>query len=208
MSDELRSTTSCGLSAKTDAPASSLQQIGEKNIYANHVDTMNIVFQGESTVTEATGNLSVIQDSICFGNIEISPEDYQLLGEFKKDYALIMEYTINTDFTSELVDINYSDNISNLYNEKWRFKSKDFKNSDLRKLKNKILKTLNELTYYVSDEFMRYHVGSGMIIFRNQSWEEGCRLRDDFQPNSLRLRQNIANLYRELYPDEFADEDV
>lgn len=192
----------------TKAPSTLVSQTGEKNVYANHVATMNIFVQGESNVTETTGNLSVIQDSICFGNIEISPEDYQLLEEFKKDYAQIMEYTINTDFTSELVDINYSENISNLYNEKWRFKSKDFKNSDLRKLKNKILKTLNELTYYVSHEFMRYHEGSEMLIFRNQSWEEGCRLRDDFQPNSLRLRQNIANLYRELYPDEFADEDV
>jgi len=47
-----------------------------------------------------------------------------------------------------------------------------------------------------------------MLIFKNQSWEEGCRLRDDFQPNSLRLRQTIADLYVELYPDEFADENV
>ncbi|WKY46092.1 hypothetical protein Q5O14_08365 [Eubacteriaceae bacterium ES2] len=208
MSDELRSNTSCGLTTATDMPASSVRQTGDKNVYAKHVDTLNIFVQGENTVAETIGTLSFSKDSIDFGDIEISPEDYQILEEFRKDYAQIMEYTINTDFTSELVDINYSDNISNLYNEKWRFKSKDFKNSDLRKLKNKILKTLNELTYYVSDEFMRYHERSGMIIFRNQSWEEGCRLRDDFQPNSLRLRQNIANLYRELYLDEFVDEDV
>ena len=65
------------------APSTLVSQTGEKNVYANHVATMNIFVQGESTVTETTGTLSAIQDSICFGNIEISPEDYQLLEEFK-----------------------------------------------------------------------------------------------------------------------------
>ena len=208
MPNELQSTTPSALDISTGTPVSFVQQTGEKNVYANHVETMNIIVQEKIIDSSTTKNQSVCQDSYFWGSVPISFEDYQLLDDFKNDYARIMEYCINTDFASELVDINFSDNVTILYKDKWRFKSKDFKSSDLRKLKNKILKTLNELTYYVSPEFLRYHEASGMLIFKNQSWEEGCRLRDDFQPNSLRLRQTIADLYVELYPDEFADENV
>lgn len=178
---------------------------GDGHTFIGNANEVNIT--GPASITLA-GEQAVPQEFIPFGNLQISLEDSKLLDEFKKDYAKIMEYCINTDFTSEFVNINLNDTVSSLFNDKWKFKSRDFKNRDLRRLKNKILKTLNELMYYVSPEFLRYHDASGMLIFRNQSWEEGCRLRNEFRPNSDRLRQEIANLYVELYPDEFADENV
>lgn len=143
---------------------------------------------------------------IQFGDLKISAADASLLEEFKKDYSKILEYCIKTDFASELVDINFGEEVRILYDEKWRFKSRDFSNRELRKLKNKILKTLNELMQYVSPEYLRLHEATGMLIFKNQSWEEGCKLRDEFHPNSDRLRREIANLYVKLYPEEFQDE--
>lgn len=38
------------------------------------------------------------------------------------------------------------------------------------------------------------------LIFRNQSWEEGGRLRDDMQPNTYKIRCRIAQLQEQLYP--------
>lgn len=139
---------------------------------------------------------------------KVSSKDMELLSEFKSDYTPIIEYCINTDFSSELIDINLSDKIVSLYNDKWRFRSRDFADAHLRKLKNNILVTLNELTVYLSDRYLRLHEESGQLIFQNQSWEEGCQLRDDLRPNTIRIREKLRDLYLELYPDPDADYDT
>ncbi|MCM1343750.1 MAG: hypothetical protein NC305_11095 [Lachnospiraceae bacterium] len=178
------------------------QQTGDKNTYVHHADIVNVnIIKTEESEDRSS------QATSYYKQHAISNADNVLLEDFKHDYAEIMEYCINTDFSAELVRITLSDEIDILYRDKWRFKSRDFENKDLRLLKNRILKVLNELTKYLSPEYLRFHENSGMLIFRNQSWEEGCRLREDFQPNSLRLRQEIADLYRELYYDQFAEED-
>lgn len=137
----------------------------------------------------------------------VSLKDTELLIEFKSDYTPIIEYCINTDFSAELVDINLSDKIASIYNDKWRFRSRDFVDAHLRKLKNNILEALNELTVYLSDRYLRLHEGSGQLIFRNQSWEEGDRLREELRPNTIRIREKLRDLYLELYPDPDADND-
>lgn len=139
---------------------------------------------------------------------KVSSKDTELLSEFKSDYTPIIEYCINTDFSAELVDINLSDRITALYNDKWCFRSRDFADAHLRKLKNNILATLNELTAYLSDRYLRLHEGSGQLIFRNQSWEEGDRLREELRPNTIRIREKLRDLYLELYPDPDADNET
>lgn len=203
MADELEVIPSAQ-SPKGIEPAKTVQQTGEKNTYINHANIVNVnVNISKSEDSTSSGQ----HESLYYKGSILSHDDSTLLEEFKKDYSEIMEYCINTDFTSELVRITLSDEIDILFKDKWRFKSKDFNNKELRSLKIRILKTLNDLTHYLSPEFLRFHENSGMLIFRNQSWEEGCRLREDFQPNSLRLRQEIANLYRELYYEQFSEED-
>lgn len=45
MPDELQTITSSSLSVAPDTPVSTVQQTGEKNVYANRVDSMNITIQ-------------------------------------------------------------------------------------------------------------------------------------------------------------------
>ena len=70
----------------------------------------------------------------------------------------------------------------------------------LRNLVADILKTINEYTYYISDIFLRYIPGRDVLWFRNESPEEGDRLRDVLQPKSYAIRCKIAQLYQKLYP--------
>ncbi len=130
---------------------------------------------------------------------DITDNDKELLEEFKADYTDIIEYCIRTDFTAELVNIYLHDNIYNLYAEKWSRKKKFFSNDNLENLKINILTKLEELNYYLTDEFLRLHEPSGNLIFKNQSWEEGCKLRDEFRPNSDRIRSELVPLLDHLY---------
>ena len=144
---------------------------------------------------------------IPFGNEQISVNDSQLLNEFLKDYDPTIIKCIDTDFTFPGVDINLSDTITFLYDDKWKIKSLKFRNKTLRKTIFDTLETLNELTIYLSDVYMRtIDTPLGMqLIARNQSWEEGCRLREKLRPETMRLRYKLRDLYRDLHPDDYAD---
>lgn len=131
--------------------------------------------------------------------MDLSEDDEKLLNELKKDYTEIIEYAINTDVSSELVEIDYSDNIYYLKKEKWSRKKYVFSNINLENLKLDILRKLEELRYFLSSTYLRYHENSGKLIFRNQSWEEGCRLREEFQPETLRIRKELYKLLQQLY---------
>ena len=130
---------------------------------------------------------------------DISNTDEKLLVAFKNDYTDILEYCIRIDFTSELVDSSLSDNIYYLYFEKWSMKKCTFQDDNLEDLKQEIIERLDELREYLSFEYLRLHEPSGKLIFRNQSWEEGCKLRDVFRPNSLRIRGELGLLLNKLY---------
>ncbi len=110
-----------------------------------------------------------------------------------------MEYAIHTDFSAELVEIDYNDTIYYLAKEKWSRKKYIFNDINLENLKVDILENLERLRYYLSDTYLRYHEGSGKLIFRNQSWEEGCRLREELQPETLKIRQELYKMLQQLY---------
>jgi Restriction endonuclease len=130
---------------------------------------------------------------------DISDTDRSLLMDLKNDYTGIIEYCIRTDFTSELVDCYLSNNIYYLHFEKWSKKKYIFQNDNLEELKFEILKYLDELREYISPDYLRLHEPSGKLIFKNSSWEEGCKLRDVFRPNSDRIRGELGTLLNRLY---------
>ncbi len=129
----------------------------------------------------------------------LSEADNSLLIELKNDYTEILEYCIRTDFSSELVDINLNDKICELEYFKWSQKKYKFSTISLECLKDELLRSLNELTYYLSSEYLRLHEARGMLIFKNQSWEEGCKLRDELRPNTLRIRKELKRILDALY---------
>lgn len=129
----------------------------------------------------------------------LTESDSKLLEELKNDYTAILEYCIRTDFASELVDIKLSDDITALHFEKWSRMRYIFQDKQIEDLKCRLLNTLEELQHYISPEFMRLHESSGRLIFKNQSWEEGCKLRDELRPNSKRIREDLSVLLKEMY---------
>lgn len=129
----------------------------------------------------------------------MSETDIALLNELKNDYTDIIEYCIRTDFSSELVEIDLSERIHELEYYKWSKKKYTFTNIKLEELKSELLNCLGELTQYVSPEYLRLHEASGKLIFKNQSWEEGCKLRDELRPNTLRIRYKLKDLLNAIY---------
>ena len=111
----------------------------------------------------------------------------------------IIEYIVSKDFSGELIDINLSDNIDDLVINKWSSMKVLFENKKLEQMKMDIFDLMKELQYYISDEFLRYHEGSGMLVFRNQSPEEGCKLRDVLRPNTIRIRKEMQKQLKDLY---------
>lgn len=129
----------------------------------------------------------------------LSADDLSLLKEFRAESRDLLLYIIKNDPSAGPTEITLSDDISGLI-EKWQFSVREIEDSTFRKLVLDILNTLREYTYYISEVFLRYIPGRDILWFRNESWEEGNRLRNELQPKSYELRCAIARLYERLYP--------
>ncbi len=129
----------------------------------------------------------------------LSSEDLAYLKSFRADSRDILIYIIKNDPSAGPTDFFLSDKINDLM-EKWQFSVREIENNAFRKLVLDILNALGKYTYYISDVFLRYIPERGILWFRNESWEEGERLRDELQPKSYELRCVIAQLYKKLYP--------
>lgn len=155
----------------------------------------NVYLAGEAVKSEV----------VPFGKITINLEDSKLLEEFKKDYDDLVVKCIKTDYTVPGVDINLYDEIDLRYREKWDVKMLKLKNKELRRIVFDTIGALNDLTQYLTDEYMRVlETPHGLeLIARNQSWEQGCKLREVLRPETNKLRYKLRDLYRELHPDEY-----
>lgn len=129
----------------------------------------------------------------------LSDDDKTLLKSFRDDCKETMLYIIDNDPAAEPTSIHLSDTISGIV-QKWQLRYREMENRVLRTLAADILKTLNEYTYYISDVFLRYIPERNILWFRNESLEEGDRLRDVLQPKSYELRCKIVKLFEALYP--------
>lgn len=175
-------------------------QTGDNNTMVASAKNVTLVLSSEST--NANKNIE-----IPFGNEQISISDSQLLKEFLQDYENTIIKCVKTDFTVPGIDIDLSEPITSSYEEKWDVKSLKFRNKFLREIIFNTLKTLNELTIYLSDVYMRFiETSAGLqLIARNESREEGDRLRGKLRPETIRLCYKLRDLYRELHPDDYAD---
>lgn len=125
-------------------------------------------------------------------------DDGILLSEFKNDITDIMEYIIDTDFAAEPFRISLADEIEANMN-KWLKKKKTFKNSSIEELKKEILKTLNGLCSYLTPVYFHAMSNGHYLIFNNDSWEAGERLRNELQPQTYEIRKATQELLDKLY---------
>lgn len=109
-----------------------------------------------------------------------------------------MIYCIENDPCAGPTKVELADEIT-AANDNWKYAWREIEDSKLRKLALEIMETLNEYSVYLSDTYLRLIFDRNVLWFRNESREEGCRLREDMQPNTKRIRQRIADLYRRLY---------
>lgn len=124
--------------------------------------------------------------------------DEKLLLEFQHDFTETLEYIVETDFSSELVNINLFDTLASLIN-KWTKKKYIFKLKQIENTKNDILISCIELQKYLTIEYLRLHETSGHLIFKNDSYEAGEKLREELRPETVRIRTQITHLLEQLY---------
>lgn len=121
------------------------------------------------------------------------------IAELKLDYKDLLIYCMENDPCGVPIKITLADEIE-AANGRWKYKVREITDAAVRKLAIDIMQTLDEYALYISDLYMRVIPGRDVLWFRNESIEEGNRLRDDMQPNTRRLRQTMADLYRRLFP--------
>lgn len=147
-------------------------------------------------------NIEVTPESVVVENSEVcsglNDSDY-VLASLRKNYKSIMIYCIENDPCAGPTKVELADEIT-AANDNWKYAWREIEDPVLRKLALDIMETLNEYSVYLSDTYLRLIYDRNVLWFRNESWEEGCRLREDMQPNTKRIRQKIADLYRRLYP--------
>lgn len=124
-------------------------------------------------------------------------DDGRLLLEFKDDVTKTMEYIISTDFSAKSFSMSLPDEIDGIL-EKWNKKQKSFKNENIEDLKNRILSLLRELCYYFTIEYV-HPISKNFLMFNNDSYEAGERLRNEMQPQVHRIRCEMSELLNELY---------
>lgn len=129
----------------------------------------------------------------------LSIDDKRLLDEFRRNIKDILIYCIDNDPSAGATKITLLDEIIVVGND-WQCKLREIEDAAFRNLVIDAIRVLNEYTYYLSDKFLRYIPGNNCLWFRNESLEEGDRLREELQPGSYQKRQEIAEIYRRLYP--------
>lgn len=130
----------------------------------------------------------------------LSNHDQELLSRFRKQSKPILRYCIENDPTATWTSGDLPDCIDALVGGAWRYDLREISDDEVRNLIIEIIETISQYRCYISDKYLRYVASVDKFLFRNESWEEGQRLRNEFQPESLKLRKKMADLYQRLYP--------
>lgn len=175
---------------------------GDGNMIVAHADSVSV--SGPANVVLVGETIPTVE-MVSFGDVQITIADSKLLEEFKADYGDVIKECVKIDFTVLGVNIELGDNITFLYQEKWDTKSLKFKKPELRKLIFDTIGVLSDLAGYLNDQYMRaIDTPRGyVLIVRNESWEQGCQLREVLRPKTNKLRYKLRDLYRELHPEEY-----
>lgn len=126
-------------------------------------------------------------------------DDKLLIDKFRLDSDAILCYIIEHDPSAEATSITLADEIAAI-DRKWQYDLRKIKDDGFRNLVTDIIKVLNEYTYYLSEKFLHAIPGRSVLWFRNESLEEGNQLREVLRPQTIRLRKEIAELYKKLFP--------
>ena len=185
----------------------SVVQNGENNIFISNEKNVNINGASGTSISVSEEGVHVAENvKVAFGEEQLSLEDANLLNDFRRDYDNLIVKCIKTDYTVPGINIDFPDIIDGLYSERWDVKSLKTRNKVLRKLVLDTLQALNELSGFMSDKYMRIiedaH-GNCSYIPRNESLEQGDRLRDELRPKTNKLRYKLRDLYRELHPEDY-----
>ena len=129
----------------------------------------------------------------------LNENDKNLLQQFRNDVKDLMKYIIDTDPSAGPTRITLADEINDVI-QKWNFNLREIEDGDFRKLVIEIVKNFSEYTTYISDKYLRFIPERNVLWFRNESIEEGDRLRNELQPGSYALRLDLAMMYEYLYP--------
>lgn len=90
MPNELQSITSSTLNISSGTPVSSVQQTGEKNVYANRVDTMNITIQTAAVIPQLlTPKTQLTSMTVCRTH-------YNLFVIYGADFSQSTPFTVET----------------------------------------------------------------------------------------------------------------
>jgi len=190
MSNKLTNRTSENL--PNVSSSKNITQNGKTNAVIQHAETVNINVQ--PSINPPTGLNTML------GDLKISDNDAKLLAEFKNDYKNILKYCIRIDPTGEAFDIHCLELIDLNYT-RWQFDWRDFESEKIREIVYHTLKNFNEYLDYLSDQYMIPLLANpNFVIYKNQSREDGERLREVIIPNTIRIRKELRDRYLELWP--------
>lgn len=176
------------------------------------LDTIKTNDEAPTPPPPLSGDATINDSKIKFGEIEIQPTESDLLKQFIHDFDTIMQECISTDFTIGF-RLELADDIE-LPLRNWQFKYLSFKTPLLRKIIITTYNTLSELLNLISEpiQYWCYNANSDLVTpwfinpaetsmaewKRNHDW-----LSKILQPESVKLRFKLRDLYRELHPDDF-----
>jgi len=146
-----------------------------------------------------------LEADTAFSETELDSNDSSLLQKFRKECKPTLIYIIENDPSGSATKPSLADEIQDII-QTWQYDVREVKHSSLRKTMLQILKTIGAYTEYLSDVYLRYIPGRDVLWFRNESLEEGDRLRDVLRPKTYELRKQTAELYRKLFPMPEDDE--
>lgn len=137
--------------------------------------------------------------NLMFYNEKLNSSDSVLLQNFRNDCEPTMIYIIEHDPAGSATKVSLLDEIEDIIRV-WKYAVRKVENNTLRKTMLSILQTLGAYTEYLSDLYLRYIPDVDALYFRNESFEEGERLREVLQPKTYELREQTVELYKKLFP--------
>lgn len=129
----------------------------------------------------------------------LSPTDSAFLERFKNQVEPLLTYCINHDPSGEGTKLSLTDEIDEFL-QSWKYDVRKIQDACFRKLVFDTMKVLEDYTYYISDKFLRWIPDTDILLFRNESIEEGNQLREVLRPETIKKRTEMKDIYVRLYP--------
>lgn len=129
----------------------------------------------------------------------LSDSDLQYLQRFRKQAKPILTYCIDNDPSGGPTKLSLADEIDALWND-WKYDIDEVSDNALRQLIEDTVQVLDDYSEYLSERYLRVIPDKGVLLFKNESLEEGKILKDVLRPNTIRLRYEMRDLYLRLYP--------